>query len=110
MPIIKYIGIIFKIVFIRLNRIIFEMGVNASKISDEYKKEIVKLTSNNHNNIKTDQFTSEKVKPNERDTKESKMQEKSESIKNKTSGKISEFVEGTKNEYKVKRSSNGLHQ
>ena len=84
------------------------MGVNTSKISDEYKKEIVKLTSNNHNNIKTDQFTSEKVKPNERDTKESKMQEKSESIKDNTSGKTSEFVDGTKNEDKGKGSSNGI--
>ncbi|MGZ5499750.1 MAG: hypothetical protein ACXWEW_01195 [Nitrososphaeraceae archaeon] len=88
------------------------MAVNTSKNSDDYKKEIVKpisITNNNNNNNAIDQpTTSEKVNPDERDTKESKMQEKSESIKDKTSGKISEFVEGTKSEDKGKGSSNGV--
>ena len=88
------------------------MAVNTSKNSDDYKKEIVKpisITNNNNNNNAIDQpTTSEKVNPDERDTKESKMQGKSESIKDKTSGKISEFVEGTKSEDKGKGSSNGI--
>ncbi|MGZ5550818.1 MAG: hypothetical protein ACXW07_08715, partial [Nitrososphaeraceae archaeon] len=88
------------------------MAVNTSKNSDDYNKEIVKpisITNNNNNNNGIDQpTTSEKVNPDERDTKESKMQEKSESIKDKTSGKISEFVEGTKSEDKGKGSSNGV--
>ncbi|HEX7143348.1 MAG TPA: hypothetical protein VF222_12810 [Nitrososphaeraceae archaeon] len=88
------------------------MAVNTSKNSDDYKKEIVKpisITNNNNNNNAIDQpTTSEKVNPDERDTKESEMQGKSESIKDKTSGKISEFVEGTKSEDKGKGSSNGI--
>jgi hypothetical protein len=36
------------------------------------------------------------------------MQGKSESIKDKTSGKISEFVEATESEDKVKESANGI--
>ncbi|MGZ5486180.1 MAG: hypothetical protein ACXWFB_09775 [Nitrososphaeraceae archaeon] len=88
------------------------MAVNTSKNSDDYKKEIVKpisITNNNNNNNAIDQpTTSEKVNPDERDTKESNMQEKSESIKDKTSGKITEFVEGTKSEDKGKGSSNGV--
>ena len=86
------------------------MAINTSKISDDYKKEIVKPISitNNNNNALDQPTTSEKVNPDERDTKESKMQGKSESIKDKTSGKISEFVEGTKSEDKGKGSSNGI--
>ncbi len=87
------------------------MAVNTSKNSDDYKKEIVKpisITNNNNNNALDQPTTSEKVNPDERDTKESKMQGKSESIKDKTSGKISEFVEGTKSEDKGKGSSNGI--
>ena len=86
------------------------MAVNTSKNSDDYKKEIVKPISitNNNNNALDQPTTSEKVNPDERDTKESKMQGKSESIKDKTSGKISEFVEGTKSEDKGKGSSNGI--
>ena len=86
------------------------MAINTSKNSDDYKKEIVKSISitNNNNNAIDQPTTSEKVNPDERDTKESKMQEKSESIKDKTSEKISEFVEGTKSEDKVKGSSNGV--
>ncbi|MGZ8886663.1 MAG: hypothetical protein ACXW1A_00125 [Nitrososphaeraceae archaeon] len=75
------------------------MAVNTSKNSDDYKRKIDKLTSNNHNNIKTDQSTSEKVDPDERDTnKESKMQVKSESIKDKISRKISKVIRETKSD------------
>jgi len=85
------------------------MAVSTSKNSDDYKKEIVKPISITNNNNAIDQpTTSEKVNPDERDTKESKMQGKNESIKDKTSGKISEFVEGTKSEDKGKGSSNGI--
>ncbi len=90
------------------------MAVNTSKNSDDYKKEIVKpisLTNNNNNNNNNaiDQPTTpEKVNPDERETKESKMQGKSESIKDKTYGKISKFVEGTKNEDKGKGSSHSV--
>ena len=75
------------------------MAVNTSKNSDDYKRKIDKLTSNNHNNIKTDQSTSERVDPDERDTnKESKMQVKSESIKDKISRKISKVIRETKSD------------
>ncbi|MGZ5500793.1 MAG: hypothetical protein ACXWEW_06565, partial [Nitrososphaeraceae archaeon] len=75
------------------------MAVNTSKNSDDYKRKIDKLTSNNHNIIKTDQSTSEKVDPDERDTnKESKMQVKSESIKDKISRKISKVIRETKSD------------
>jgi hypothetical protein len=84
------------------------MAVNTSKNSDDYKKEIVKpisITNSNNNNTIDQPTTPEKVNPDERETKESKMQGKSESIKDKTSEKISKFVEGTKNEDKGKGSS-----
>jgi hypothetical protein len=85
------------------------MAVNTSKNSEDYKKEIVKPISTNTNTNKIDQpTTSEKVNPDDRDTKESKMQGKSESIKDKISGKISEFVEATESEDKGKESSNGI--
>ena len=82
------------------------MAVNTSKNSDDYKKEIVKpISTNTNTNTNTNKIdqptTSEKVNPDDRDTKESKMQGKSESIKDKTSGKISEFVEATESEDKV---------
>jgi uncharacterized membrane protein len=82
------------------------MAVNTSKNSDDYKRKIDKLTSNNHNNIKTDQSTSEKVNPNERDTnKESKMQVKSESIKDKISRKISNVIRETKSDKDERKTS-----
>ncbi|HEX7141952.1 MAG TPA: hypothetical protein VF222_05690 [Nitrososphaeraceae archaeon] len=82
------------------------MAVNTSKNSDDYKRKIDKLTSNNHNNIKTDQSTSEKVDPDERDTnKESKMQVKSESIKDKISRKISKVIRETKSDKDERKTS-----
>ncbi len=82
------------------------MAVNTSKNSDDYKKEIDKLTSNNHNNIKTDQSTSEKVSPDEIDTNEkSKIQLKSESIKDKISRKISKVIRGTKSDKDERKTS-----
>ncbi|MGI9009896.1 MAG: hypothetical protein ACR2F1_01745 [Nitrososphaeraceae archaeon] len=82
------------------------MAVNTSKNSDDYKRKIDKLTSNNHNNIKTDQSTSEKVNPDERDTnKESKMQVKSESIKDKISRKISKVIRETKSDKDERKTS-----
>jgi hypothetical protein len=82
------------------------MADKTSINSDDYKREIDKLTSNNHNNIKTDQFTSEKVNSDERDTnKESKMHIKSESIKDKISGKISKVIRGTKSDKDERKTS-----
>jgi uncharacterized membrane protein len=82
------------------------MAVNISKNSDDYKRKIDKLTSNNHNNIKTDQSTYEKVNPDERDTnKESKMQVKSESIKDKISRKISNVIRETKSDKDERKTS-----
>ena len=82
------------------------MAVNTSKNSDDYKKEIDKLTSNNHNHIKTDQSTSEKVNPDERDTnEESKIQVKSESIKDKIARKISKVIRGTKSDKDERKTS-----
>ncbi len=82
------------------------MAVNTSKNSDDYKRKIDKLTSNNHNNIKTDQSTSEQVDPDERDTnKESKMQVKSESIKDKISRKISKVIRETKSDKDERKTS-----
>ena len=82
------------------------MGVNTYKNSDDYKRKIDKLTSNNHNNIKTDQSTSEQVDPDERDTnKESKMQVKSESIKDKISRKISKVIRETKSDKDERKTS-----
>jgi hypothetical protein len=79
------------------------MADSSTKDTDEYKKEIDKLTSSTTNNNTIDQPTySEKVNPDdERDTKESEMQgRKSESIKDKIFGKMSEFVGETKSEDK----------
>ena len=90
------------------------MAVNTSKNSDDYKREIVKpiSTTNNSNNNTVDQPTTyEKVKSDVRDTEEeSKIQAKSESIKNKIFGKISEILPVTlKIEGKGKESSsNGI--
>jgi len=86
------------------------MAENTSKNSDDYKREIDKLTStttnNNNNNNTIDQhITSEKVNPDERDTKETVMQGKSESIKDKIFRKMSEFVGGTKSKDKENGSS-----
>ena len=86
------------------------MGDSTTKNSDEYKREIDKLTSstNNNNNTIDQHITSEKVNSDERDTIEYKIQRKNESIKEKISRKISEFVEGTKNEDKENGSSFGI--
>jgi hypothetical protein len=92
------------------------MAVNTSKNSDDYKREIVKPIStnnnnNNNNNNTVDQPTTyEKVKSDVRDTEESKIQAKSESIKDKIFGKISEILPVTlKIEGKGKESSsNGI--
>ena len=89
------------------------MAVNTSKNSDDYKREIVKpiSTTNNSNNNTVDQPTTyEKVKSDVRDTEESKIQAKSESIKDKIFGKISEILPVTlKIEGKGKESSsNGI--
>jgi hypothetical protein len=98
------------------------MAVNTSKNSDDYKREIVELTSttttttttnnnnnnNNNNNTIDPPTSSEKANPDERDTKESKIQGTSESIKDKMFGKMSEFVEGTKSKDKEKGSSFGI--
>ena len=90
------------------------MAVNTYKNSDDYKREIVKpiSTTNNSNNNTVDQPTTyEKVKSDVRDTEEeSKIQAKSESIKNKIFGKISEILPVTlKIEGKGKESSsNGI--
>jgi len=90
------------------------MAVNTYKNSDVYKREIVKpiSTTNNSNNNTVDQPTTyEKVKSDVRDTEEeSKIQAKSESIKNKIFGKISEILPVTlKIEGKGKESSsNGI--
>ncbi len=82
------------------------MADKTSINSDDYKREIDKLTSNNHNNIKTDQSTSEKVNPDERDTnKESKMQIIIESIKDKISGKILKVIRGTKSDKDERKTS-----
>ena len=61
------------------------------------------------NNSRIDQLILLKnANPDERDAKESRIQGKSESIKDKTSGKISEFIEGTKNEDIEKGSANDI--
>jgi hypothetical protein len=62
------------------------------KDSDEYKKEIDKLTSSTNNNTIDKDITSEKVNPDERDNIEYKIQRKNESIKDKLFGKMSEFI------------------
>jgi hypothetical protein len=86
---------------------IFEMAEYSSKNSDGYKREIDKLTSTT--NTIDQPTTSEKINPDERDTKESEIQgRKSESIKDKISRIISEFVEETKSEGKEKGSSFGI--
>ena len=73
------------------------MAVNTSKNSDDYKREIVKPISITNNNNTVDQPTTyEKVKSDVRDTEESKIQAKSESIKDKISRKISKVTRGTK--------------
>jgi hypothetical protein len=88
------------------------MAVNRYKNSDDYKTEIVKPISATTNNNTVDQPTTfEKVTlDDERDTKESKIQAKSESIKDKIFGKISEILPVTlKIEGKGKESSsNGI--
>jgi hypothetical protein len=86
------------------------MAVNTSKNSDDYKREIVKPISITNNNNTVDQPTTyEKVKSDVRDTEESKIQAKSESIKDKIFGKISEILPVTlKTEGKGKGSSNGI--
>jgi hypothetical protein len=92
------------------------MAVNTSKNSDDYKKEIVKpistttTTTTTTNNTAEQPTTYEKITPDERDTKESKIQAKSESIKDKIFGKISEILPVTlKIEGKGKESSsNGI--
>jgi hypothetical protein len=88
------------------------MAVNTSKNSDNYKREIVKpISTTNNNNNTVDQPTYEKVKSDVRDTEEeSKIQAKSESIKDKIFGKISEILPVTlKIEGKGKESSsNGI--
>jgi hypothetical protein len=82
------------------------MADSTSKDSDQYKREIDKLTSTTNNNNTIDQsYTSEKVNPDERDTKESEMQGKSKSIKDKIFGKMSKLIGGTKSEDKEKGSS-----
>jgi hypothetical protein len=79
------------------------MADSTTKVSEEYKREIDKLTStthtttNNNNNNTIDQSTtSEKIDHDQRDAKESERQGKSEFIKDKMSRKISEIGEGTK--------------
>ena len=91
------------------------MAVNTSKNSDDYKREIVKpistTTTTNNNNTVDQPTTYEKVKSDVRDTEEeSKIQAKSESIKDKIFGKISEILPVTlKIEGKGKESSsNGI--
>ena len=83
------------------------MADSTMKDSDEYKREIDKLTSSTNNTI-DQHITSEKVNPDERDTIEFKIQRKNESIKDKISRKISEFVEGTKSEDKENGSLFGI--
>ena len=78
------------------------------KDSDEYKREIDKLTSSTNNNTIDQHITSEKVNPDERDNIEYKIQRKNESIKDKLFGKMSEFVEGTKSEDKENGSLFGI--
>jgi hypothetical protein len=86
---------------------IFEMAEYSSKNSDDYKREIDKLTSTT--NTIDQPTTSEKINSYERDTKESEIQgRKSESIKDKISRIISEFVEETKSEDKEKGSLFGI--
>lgn len=72
------------------------------KDSDEYKKEIGKLTSSINNNTIDKDITSEKVNPDERDNIEYKIQRKNESIKDKLFGKMSEFIGETGSEDKEK--------
>ena len=81
------------------------MADSTMKDSDEYKKEIDKLTSSTNNNTIDQDITSEKVNPDERDNIEYKIQRKNESIKDKLFGKMSEFIGGTKSEDKEKGSS-----
>ena len=83
------------------------MADSTMKDSDEYKREIDKLTSSTNNTI-DQHITSEKVNPDERDNIEYKIQRKNESIKDKISRKISEFVEGTKSEDKENGSLFGI--
>src|SRR5215217_7817578 len=80
------------------------MAENTSKNSDDYKREIDKLTSTTTNNNNNNN-TYEKVNPDERETKETVMQGKSESIKDKIFRKMSEFVGGTKSKDKENGSS-----
>ena len=75
------------------------------KDSDEYKREIDKLTSSTNNNTIDKDITSEKVNPDERDNIEYKIQRKNESIKDKLFGKMSEFIGETGSEDKEKGSS-----
>jgi Fe2+ transport system protein B len=75
------------IVFILLNKIIFNMAINNSN-RDDYKREIIKRVSNNNEMDKS--TTSEKVNLNEKDTKESEADQKVESVKENINGKISE--------------------
>jgi hypothetical protein len=85
------------------------MADSTMKDSDEYKREIDKLTSSTNNNNTIDQhITSEKANPDERDNIEYKIQRKNESIKDKIFGKMSEFVEGTKTEDKENGSLFGI--
>jgi hypothetical protein len=81
------------------------MADSTTKDSDEYKREIDKLTSTTNNNTIDQSSTSEKANPDERDTKESEMQGKSESTKDKIFGKMSKLIGGTKSEDKEKGSS-----
>jgi hypothetical protein len=87
------------------------MTDSTTKDSDEYKKEIDKLTSTTptYNNNTIDQpSTSEKVNPDEIDTKGFTINRKNESIKDKIFGKMSEFVGGTKSRDKGNGSSSGI--
>ncbi len=88
------------------------MAVNTSKNPDDYKREIVKpISATNNSNTVDHPTTFEKVNLDDvRDTEESKIQAKSESIKDKIFGKISEILPVTlKIEGKGKgSSSNGI--
>ena len=81
------------------------MAENTSKKSDDYKREIDKLTSTT--NTIDQPTTSEKINPDERDTKESEMQvRKSESIKDKISRKYQNLQK--KQKVKIKKKDHYL--